>query len=86
MMSGTVRWGAMLFAVVLLLTANQPASATSCLDTRNSHLAEEDGESFCGGTGGGCSSCFTRDPRGDGSWDLCYYDWSSGDLVCTYYL
>jgi hypothetical protein len=64
-MSVKVRWGALLLVVVLSLAASLPASATSCLETRNSRLTEEDEYSFCGGTGGGCSSCFSRDTRGE---------------------
>jgi hypothetical protein len=86
-MSKTERWAALLVAVVLLIVVGTvPANATYCNSYTNSALIYIDGSGYCAGTGGGCSACFTVAPRGPGSWNLCYYDWSTTDLTCHYYM
>jgi hypothetical protein len=83
-MSRTVRLGILLLAGILSFVATHQASA-ACISSDNSHLAVIEGIETCAGTGGGCSACFTSGRRGGGSWDLCYYDYHTGDLACTYY-
>jgi hypothetical protein len=84
-MSRTVRWIALLFALTLAFAAGNHASA-SCITNHNSELSVIDGQEVCAYTGDGCSACFSSGGRGPGSWDLCYYDWATGDLNCTYYM
>lgn len=79
----TIRFGASLLVLTLAFAAGRPVSA-GCLDNPNSELVTIDDDATCAYTGGGCSVCFTGGPRGGGSWDLCYYDWETGDLNCTY--
>lgn len=83
-MSRTVRWIALLLALTVSFVAGNKASA-GCISNQNSALREIEGQEVCAGTGGGCSACFSSGGRGSGSWDLCYYDWVTGDLNCTYY-
>ena len=83
-MSRTVRLGVLLLAGALSFVASKNASA-SCISNNNSSLTYIEGIATCANTGDGCSACFTREPRGAGSWNLCYYDFHSGDLNCTYY-
>lgn len=85
-MSRIVRLSTLLVVVALFLFGGAPVSATSCISDSRASMNEIDGIYVCSFAGGGCSSCFSRDPRGGGSWDLCYYDWATGDLHCTYYL
>ena len=37
---------------------------------------------YCAHTGDGCSVCTNI---GDGGWDICYYDYHTGDMDCTTY-
>jgi hypothetical protein len=83
-MSRTVRLGAGLLAGALAIFASKSASA-SCVSSNNSSLTYIEGIATCANTGGGCSACFTNGPRGDGSWNLCYFDYHTGDYDCTYY-
>jgi hypothetical protein len=83
-MSRKVRWAGLLIAILLSFGALKGASAY-CLDNSNSSLqCESEGtDCYCGATGGGCSSCFNSKGGGD-SWSLCYYDWETEDVDCTY--
>lgn len=76
-----LRCGVLLLVLILALAGVKPASA-ACIYNTSAGLYTIDGEVTCAYSGGGCSSCFTRSPRGDGSWDLCYYDWLTGDIDC----
>jgi hypothetical protein len=84
-MSKTVRWSTLLLFLILSLTTGSPASA-GCIENPNSDMSQIDGQTVCAYTGDGCSACSSTGRRGEGSWDICYYDWDSGDLVCTYYM
>jgi hypothetical protein len=84
-MNRTIRLGMLMLAGVLSLIATSKVLSASCINNNNSHLAEIEGIATCAGTGDGCSVCFTREPRGAGSWNLCYFDYHTSDLACTYY-
>ncbi len=85
-MSRKIRWAAFLIIMILTFVAGKDASAGCISNATNSLTCEDDGTNcYCSGSGGGgCSACFTRGGRGDGSWDLCYTDWVSGDEDCFY--
>jgi hypothetical protein len=74
----------LLVGVLSFLSVGNKASA-GCLNNQNSSLQIIEGQEVCAGTGDGCSSCYTSGGRGNGSWDLCYIDWATGDEACTYY-
>jgi hypothetical protein len=78
-----IRWFMVALILIVSVSAGKPASA-GCISDPNAALSYIDGQETCAYSGGGCSACFTGGRRGGGSWDLCYYDWNSGDLVCTY--
>lgn len=84
-MSRKFRWKALLSAMILSLASVKPTSA-GCINNPNSDMAVIDGQTVCAYTGDGCSACSSTGRRGEGSWDICYHDWETGDLVCTYYL
>ncbi len=74
----------LLVGILSFVSAGTKASA-GCLNNRNSELTIIDGQEVCAYTGDGCSACYTGGKRGNGSWDLCYTDWATGDMACTYY-
>jgi hypothetical protein len=82
-MSRKIRWAAFLIAMILSFAAEQKVLA-SCVNNSNSSMTcDESGSScYCAGTGGGCSACYSG--GGGSKWQLCYYDWNTGDLDCVY--
>lgn len=84
-MSKLVRLVAVLIVGILSFTAVVNRASASCISNSNSELAEIEGSYVCAYTGDGCSACFHSGSRGAGSWELCYFDYHTSDLACTYY-
>jgi hypothetical protein len=84
-MSRNIRWAAFLIALILAFVAEKEAVAILfCIENPALGMTCNDQglNCSCGGSGGGCSSCF-HGGGGGGSSD-CVYDWATGDLDCIY--
>jgi|HubBroStandDraft_3_1064219.scaffolds.fasta_scaffold19080_2 hypothetical protein len=76
-------WTALLVAVVVALAAGTVPAHAVCFDDPSSAYTFIDGSAVCAYSGGGCSYCITAGTRSPDSWDLCYYDWATGDMTCS---
>jgi hypothetical protein len=82
-MSKKIRWAAFLIAMILSGVAKNEVLA-GCITNRNSSMdCDSTGfNCYCAGRGDGCSAC-TNIGNG-GGWSICYYDYHTGDMDCTY--
>jgi hypothetical protein len=82
-MSRKIRWSAFLMAMALSLVAENQVLA-GCITNHNSSMScgEDGSDCYCAGTGDGCTVC--TNIGGGGGWSICYYDWNTGDMDCTY--
>jgi hypothetical protein len=85
-MNRSRRWFALLIGVVLSIALGTVPAHAFCYDDPHSSYTFVDGSAVCAYSGGGCSYCFVSGGRGSGSWDLCYYDWVTSDMTCTYWM
>lgn len=83
-MSRKIRWAAFMIAMVLSAVAANEVLA-GCFTARNSSMiCGSDGLScYCAGTGDGCSVC-SNTGGGGGPWSICYFDYHTSDMNCTY--
>lgn len=83
-MSRKIRWAAFLIAMVLSAVAENEVLAACFTNHNSSMFCGDDGfNCYCAGHGDGCTVC-SNTGGGGGGWSVCYYDWNTGDMNCTY--
>jgi len=71
-------------SLTILFGFTEKKVSAGCFTNRNSVMTC-DGSGFncyCSGRGDGCSVC--TNVNDGGGWSICYYDYHTGDMDCTY--